>query len=97
MPTYDYECQACGHSLEAFHSMSAEPLTTCPDCGKDELRRQIGTGAGIVFKGSGFYETDYKRSGSGGKEGSSSADTSEKKPASDKGGEKKASSGGSAD
>lgn len=61
MPTYDYRCEACRHELDAFQSITAEPLKTCPECGKDELRRLIGAGAGIIFKGSGFYETDYKR------------------------------------
>ena len=60
MPTYDYQCQACDHQLEAFHSMSAEPLKDCPSCGKPELKRLIGPGAGLLFKGSGFYQTDYR-------------------------------------
>lgn len=61
MPTYDYACESCGHRLEAFQSMSEAPLRRCPECGRERLQRQIGTGAGILFKGSGFYETDYKR------------------------------------
>jgi len=60
MPTYDYVCQACGHALELFQSMSESPKRKCPECGKLKLQRQIGMGAGIVFKGSGFYETDYR-------------------------------------
>jgi len=60
MPTYEYRCEACGHEFEAFQSMTAAPLETCPACEKDQLRRLIGTGAGIIFKGSGFYETDYR-------------------------------------
>lgn len=60
MPTYDYACQACGHAFEAFQSMSAKPLKKCPECGRLKLKRLIGTGAGIIFKGSGFYETDYR-------------------------------------
>lgn len=60
MPTYEYECESCGHELEAFQSMTADHLTKCPECGKDTLKRKIGIGAGIIFKGSGFYETDYK-------------------------------------
>lgn len=76
MPTYDYVCQACGHALELFQSMSESPKRKCPECGKLKLQRQIGMGAGIVFKGSGFYETDYKRSGSeGGDTGKKSADS----------------------
>ena len=62
MPTYDYRCAACGHEMEVFQSMSDERLTECPGCGEPKLRRLIGSGAGIIFKGSGFYETDYKRS-----------------------------------
>lgn len=60
MPTYDYECTACGHRLEEFQSISADPLTKCPACKKKKLQRLFGTGAAIVFKGSGFYQTDYR-------------------------------------
>jgi len=60
MPTYDYLCEACGHAFEEFQSMSAKPLRKCPSCGKLKLKRLIGTGAGVIFKGSGFYETDYR-------------------------------------
>ncbi len=60
MPTYDYRCEACGHEHEAFQSITANPLRKCPNCGKLKLKRLIGTGAGIIFKGSGFYETDYR-------------------------------------
>lgn len=60
MPTYDYLCKACGHTLELFQSMSESPRRKCPECGKLKLQRQIGMGAGVVFKGSGFYETDYR-------------------------------------
>ena len=63
MPTYDYECDACGHRFELFQSISADPEKKCPECKKLKLRRLIGTGAAVVFKGSGFYQTDY-RSGS---------------------------------
>lgn len=64
MPTYEYKCLKCDHLFEAFQSMSADRLTDCPveECGGD-LKRLIGTGAGIIFKGSGFYETDYRSSG----------------------------------
>jgi len=62
MPTYDYRCDACGQAFEAFQRMSEDPLVECPSCGEPKLRRLIGAGAGIIFKGSGFYETDYKRS-----------------------------------
>ena len=60
MPTYDYVCDACGHAFEEMQSFSAALLTTCPQCGEEKLRRLFGTGAGILFKGSGFYETDYR-------------------------------------
>ncbi len=61
MPTYDYKCKACGHTFALFQSMSEKPKKKCPSCGRMTLVRLIGTGSGIIFKGSGFYETDYKR------------------------------------
>jgi putative FmdB family regulatory protein len=76
MPTYDYECRSCGHTTEVFQNISDEPLVTCPSCGKDELKRLISAGVGIIFKGSGFYVTDSKKSGSN---GSSKSKESEKK------------------
>ncbi len=60
MPTYDYVCDACGVKYEKFQNMSADPDTECPECG-GKVRRLIGSGAGLIFKGSGFYETDYKK------------------------------------
>lgn len=60
MPTYEYECESCGRHLEIFQSMKDAPLKKCPECGKNKLHRLIGTGAGIIFKGSGFYQTDYR-------------------------------------
>ncbi|QNN23900.1 zinc ribbon domain-containing protein [Planctomycetales bacterium ZRK34] len=60
MPTYDYRCDNCGHELEVFQSMSASPLRKCPECGRLKLKRLIGTGAGVIFKGGGFWETDYR-------------------------------------
>jgi putative FmdB family regulatory protein len=66
MPTYEYECDACKHRFEAFQMMSDAHLKKCPKCGKSKLQRLIGAGAGIIFKGSGFYETDYKRKSGGG-------------------------------
>jgi putative FmdB family regulatory protein len=60
MPTYDYVCDACRHEFEIFHSIKDEAKRKCPDCGKQKLRRLIGPGAAIVFKGSGFYQTDYR-------------------------------------
>jgi len=61
MPSYDYECKSCGYIFEAFQNMSDAPLKTCPKC-KGELRRLIGGGLGIIFKGSGFYVTDNRKS-----------------------------------
>lgn len=60
MPTYEYACDACGNEFEEMQSFSDEPLTRCPKCKKKKLRRLFGTGASIIFKGSGFYETDYR-------------------------------------
>ena len=61
MPTYEYECTKCGHTFEAFQSMKDEPLSSCPKC-RGRVRRLIGGGIGVIFKGSGFYTTDYKKS-----------------------------------
>jgi len=61
MPTYEYECTSCGKSFEAFQSMSDAPLSTCPSCGK-KVRRRINGGTGIIFKGSGFYVNDSRKS-----------------------------------
>lgn len=63
MPTYDYQCQACGHELEIFQPITESPKKKCPRCGKLRLKRLLGTGAGVIFKGSGFYETDYRSEG----------------------------------
>jgi putative FmdB family regulatory protein len=60
MPTYDYACDSCDHQLEQFQSITAKPLKKCPQCGKMSLKRLIGSGAGVIFKGSGFYQTDYR-------------------------------------
>src|SRR6188768_756371 len=60
MPTYDYKCKACGHTLEIFQSMTESPKRKCPECGKNALERLIGAGAAVIFKGSGFYQTDYR-------------------------------------
>jgi len=60
MPTYDYECDACGHTFELFQSITEDPQKKCPECKKLKLRRLFGTGSAIVFKGSGFYQTDYR-------------------------------------
>jgi putative FmdB family regulatory protein len=61
MPTYQYQCKSCGHELEEFQSISEPPLVRCPQCGNDTLVRVIGSGAGLIFKGTGFYLTDYKK------------------------------------
>jgi putative FmdB family regulatory protein len=68
MPTYDYECAKCGHTFDAFQNMSDDPLKKCPECGKNSLKRLIGGGLGVIFKGSGFYVTDSRSSGSSKKE-----------------------------
>ena len=61
MPTYQYECSACGFTFEKFQSMLDKKLRKCPECSKLKLHRLIGAGGGIIFKGTGFYETDFKR------------------------------------
>jgi putative FmdB family regulatory protein len=91
MPTYDYKCQKCGHQYEVFQSMKDDRLTDCPleEC-DGQVKRLLGTGAGIIFKGSGFYETDYRSASykkgqtaekSSGDSGGSSTGASEAKPA----------------
>jgi len=60
MPTYEYECTHCGHNFEAFQKMSDEPLSNCPKCSR-KVKRLISSGAGIIFKGAGFYATDYRK------------------------------------
>lgn len=60
MPTYSYQCKRCDHVQDVFHAMSVTPRVKCEVCG-GSCKRLLGTGAGIIFKGSGFYETDYKR------------------------------------
>ncbi len=90
MPTYDYVCDACDHAFEQFQSMKDDALTKCPKCKKKKLRRLFGAGAAIVFKGSGFYQTDYRsdsykksaaadKSSSGGGESSGSSSSSSAK------------------
>lgn len=77
MPTYEYECRSCGCISDVFHSMTAKPRVKCPECG-GRTKKLIGIGAGIIFKGSGFYETDYKRK-SGPGNGESTSTIPEKK------------------
>jgi len=60
MPTYDYICENCDHQFEQFQSITAKPLRQCPKCRKRKLKRLIGIGSGVIFKGSGFYQTDYR-------------------------------------
>jgi putative FmdB family regulatory protein len=83
VPTYEYECAGCGHNFDAFQSMSEDPLKECPSCGQRKLKRLVGGGIGIIFKGSGFYVNDSKKTKS------SSSVTTEKKADTDakKGGE----------
>ena len=76
MPTYDYRCKSCGHEFEEFQTMSSDPLTMCPKCAKPTLKRLMSSGGGLIFKGSGFYLTDYKKSNTS----SSSSAQSESKP-----------------
>ncbi|MCH8203897.1 MAG: zinc ribbon domain-containing protein [Candidatus Hydrogenedentes bacterium] len=101
MPTYTYECKKCGHEMDLFHSMTAAPRVKCEECG-GSCRRLLGSGAGIIFKGSGFYETDYKtKSGkppessdkkTSGEEGGTSKKDSSKKDSTSKKSDSKAAS-----
>ncbi len=87
MPTYEYECTGCGHVFDVFHNMTAKPRIKCPECG-GRTKKLIGAGAGIIFKGSGFYETDYKRKSAAGTP-QKSPEASKEKPAETKAPEKK--------
>ncbi len=60
MPTYDYECGNCKHAFELYQSITAKPIRKCPSCGKNTAKRLIGIGGGVIFRGSGFYQTDYR-------------------------------------
>lgn len=66
MPTYEYRCGACSHAFERFQRITEDPVETCPECGEDQAERLISSGGGLVFKGSGFYATDYRDSGPSG-------------------------------
>jgi putative FmdB family regulatory protein len=81
MPTYEYVCNACEHEFEEFQSITEKPLRKCPVCGKPKLRRLFGTGAAVLFKGAGFYETDYR---SESYKAAAKAEQEKAKPASDK-------------
>ncbi len=78
MPTYEYKCKKCGHVFELFQTMSAEPVKTCPKC-KGEVKRLIGAGSGPIFKGTGFYQTDYKNVKPAGKSTTESKSSEKKK------------------
>jgi len=78
MPTYQYECVACEHIFEILQSMLDKRLKKCPECGQNKLYRLIGAGSGIIFKGSGFYETDYKRKEASSEKSNTSKETSVK-------------------
>ncbi len=60
MPTYEYKCNQCEHKFEEFQSITADPIKKCPECGKNKVKRLLGIGSAVIFKGSGFYETDYR-------------------------------------
>ena len=101
MPTYEYECEKCGHHFELFQRMSEPKLTDCPQDGCDgHVKRLIGAGAGVIFKGSGFYETDYKKSAppksekSGAKSTKEKSDSGSAEPEKKSGESKPSSSGG---
>ena len=83
MPTYEYICENCGYEFEQFQSITAKPLRKCPKCGDKDLKRLIGAGSGLIFKGSGFYETDYRsenyKKGEKSEKGTPDSDTVKKK------------------
>ena len=97
MPTYDYECDNCGHTFEVFQSITEAVKKKCPKCRKLRLRRLFGTGAAVVFKGSGFYQTDYrsdsyKKAAAADKKASSGGDSKDKSTGTKKSSEKKSTS-----
>ncbi|MDM7925310.1 MAG: zinc ribbon domain-containing protein [bacterium] len=96
MPTYDYICTQCGSRFEAFQSIKAAPKAQCPKCGSPG-KRQIGTGIGVIFKGTGFYQTDYKRKETGGGSSKAKSKPSGSKPAETKPSESRASESKSAE
>jgi putative FmdB family regulatory protein len=98
MPTYEYKCDACGATFERFQPITSAPIKRCPECGKAKVRRLIGTGAGLIFKGSGFYITDYRdksyadkaKAESGGSGGDGGGESSKEKAGGDAKSETKA-------
>ena len=96
MPTYDYDCHSCGETIEVFQSMTSPQLENCPKCG-GKIQRRMHAGAGLIFKGSGFYSTDYKKSSTNGSgkpaaKASESTDKSDSKKTADEGAKKTAES-----
>ncbi len=79
MPTYDYKCDACGHRFEKFQNITAEPVRICPVCGEEKVTRLLTGGSGLIFKGSGFYITDYKKQKSSESKPKKSNESSKKK------------------
>jgi putative FmdB family regulatory protein len=97
MPTYEYRCEQCSHQFDELQSFKDEPLKVCPKCHQESLRRLFGTGAAILFKGSGFYETDYrsdsyKKAAKAEQDGTKNGSSGESKPAETKPAESKSSS-----
>lgn len=84
MPTYAYRCVECGHEFEDLQSIAAEALVKCPNCGKNSLKRGLGGGTGMIFKGQGFYQTDYKKSGEKNSAPATNEKTSKNSPPKDK-------------
>jgi putative FmdB family regulatory protein len=80
MPTYDYYCSACKHTFERFESIGDDGAKACPECGKKKAKRRLGTGAGLIFKGSGFYVTDYKGAGKTDKDKPAAAEKPKESP-----------------
>ncbi|MCK5410713.1 MAG: zinc ribbon domain-containing protein [Gemmatimonadota bacterium] len=83
MPTYEYVCEACGHEFERFQKISADPVRKCPECGRRKVRRRISAGGGLVFKGPGFYATDYRKPPPPGEAGGASKEKSTGEKSSD--------------
>lgn len=96
MPTYEYKCSACDHAFERFQKISDRPVRTCPECGKRRVRRLISSGGGLLFKGPGFYATDYRKDSGGSKTGSKVEPGSGESSAKDGGTAKKTAEGGDA-